>query len=58
MVTGLETVCQALHKSASDLDPMFVSVDLSQLHLTQPFLEDSVSIQYVSVDLDSGEGHN
>lgn len=44
LVKETEIVCQEIHKTASELDPVFLSLDLSSLNLTQPFAENNVSI--------------
>ncbi|XP_052801736.1 N-alpha-acetyltransferase 25, NatB auxiliary subunit-like [Mya arenaria] len=35
LVAGLEVVCGRLHKTASDLDPIFLGLDFGQLNLTK-----------------------
>ncbi|KAL4223710.1 N-alpha-acetyltransferase 25 [Mactra antiquata] len=41
LVKDVEKVCQEIHKTASELDPVFLSLDLSSLNLSQPFQDNN-----------------
>jgi hypothetical protein len=42
-VTSLEKIAKDLHQSVLDIDPVFLSIDLANLSLSEPLIDDEVS---------------
>ncbi|XP_053375039.1 uncharacterized protein LOC123533873 [Mercenaria mercenaria] len=47
LLKEVETVCKEIHKAVTELDPVFLSLDLSSLKLSEPFADDN---EYVEIE--------